>query len=423
MTRRAYLLLWLFTALGLAASSTAAWVHHQLLTAPQFTSFCDINETFNCANAYLSPYGSLFGVPVAVLGMLWFVAAAGLLLSARPGEPSAENAPGYLLVMSTIGMGVILYLAYGAFFVLKTVCVLCVATYLAVIGIFVVSGSATAYPMSTLPARAWRDLRAAFSNPVALVSLLLLAAGAASAVAYFPREARPGTAAAQAAATGDSAASSAGNGAAATVPAAGQGGVVPPPLTAQEQAQLEGWVAQQPRAIVPVDAGGAVVVVVKFHDFQCPPCKQAYLEYKPILQKYAAQAPGKVKFVTKHFPIDPECNANTPAGTHLAACEAAAVVLMAKDKADLLESWLFSNQASLTPLGVKAAARDVAGIQDFDAQYPKALEQVKADIALARLLNVGATPTFFVNGIQVKGGMPPQFFDGLIAMELKKAAK
>jgi protein-disulfide isomerase len=147
------------------------------------------------------------------------------------------------------------------------------------------------------------------------------------------------------------------------------------------------------------------------------------MEYQPIVQKYAAQAPGKVKFVTKHFPIDPECNASTPTGTHLAACEAAAAMLMAKGKADLLEGWLFSNQASLTPMSVKVAARDVAGIQDFDAQYPKALEQVKADVALARLLSVAATPTFFVNGIQVKGGMPPQFFDGLIAMELKKGAK
>jgi protein-disulfide isomerase len=131
-----------------------------------------------------------------------------------------------------------------------------------------------------------------------------------------------------------------------------------------------------------------------------------------------------VKFVTKHFPIDPECNAGTPTGTHLAACEAAAAVVMAKGSAaDLLEGWLFANQASLTPMGVKVAARDVGGIQDFDAQYPKALEQVKADVALGRLLNVAATPTFFVNGIQVKGGMPPKFFDGLIAMELKKSAK
>ena len=131
-----------------------------------------------------------------------------------------------------------------------------------------------------------------------------------------------------------------------------------------------------------------------------------------------------MKLVTKHFPIDPECNTATPQGTHLAACEAAAAVIMAKGKAsDALESWLFANQATLTPMGVKVAARDVGGIVDFDAQYPKALEQVKSDIALARLLNVGATPTFFINGTLLKGGMPPQYFDALIALELKKTAK
>jgi uncharacterized membrane protein/protein-disulfide isomerase len=425
MTRRPYFLLWFFTAVGVAASSTAAWVHHQLLTTPQFTSFCDINETVNCANAYLSPYGSLFGVSVAVWGVLWFVAIAALLLTARPGMPSAENVPGYLLAMSTAGMGVVLYLGYGAFFVLKTVCLLCVATYVAVIGLFVVSGSTTAYPMSTLPARAWRDLRAAIANPVAVVSLLLLGAGAASAIAYFPRgprpplleaaHGRPDPGAGTVTATDGRPAGNAPDGTQAT--AAADGG-----LTAQEMAQLEAWVAQQPKAIVPVEAGGAAVVIVKFHDFQCPPCRQAYLDYKPILQKYAAQAPGKVRMVTKHFPIDPECNAGTPTGTHTAACEAAAAVVMAQGKADLLESWLFTNQASLTPIGVKVAARDVAGVPDFDARYAKALEQVKADVALGRLLNVSATPTFFVNGIQVRGGMPARFFDALIRLELKKAA-
>lgn len=418
MTRRAYTLLWLFTVLGLGASGTAAWVHHQLLTTPQFTSFCDINETFSCAHAYLSSYGALFGVPVAVLGTLWFVTVAALLLSSRPGEAASETVPGYLLVMSTIGMGVILYLAYGAFVVLKTVCVLCVTTYAAVIGIFLVSGSATAFPMSTLPARAWRDLRAAMSSPAALVSLLLLGAGAVSAVAYFPREPRPGTAGATAAAAAATTPA-----AYAGEPAAGQVATLPPPLSAQDQATLEAWVAQQPRAIVPVDAGGASVVVVKFFDFQCPPCKQAFLEYKPIFAKYATQAPGKVKLIVKNFPLDPECNVNTPTGAHLAGCEAASAYLMAKGKAELLEGWLYANQATLTPMSVKVAARDVAGIQDFDAQYPKVLEQVKSEVALGKLLNVGATPTFFVNGIQVKGGMPPQYFDALIALELKKAAK
>jgi protein-disulfide isomerase len=72
-------------------------------------------------------------------------------------------------------------------------------------------------------------------------------------------------------------------------------------------------------------------------------------------------------------------------------------------------------------MGARNAARDIAGITDFDARYPKALETVKADIALARLLNVEATPTFFVNGTHIRGGIPAPYFDALIALELKRA--
>jgi protein-disulfide isomerase len=49
------------------------------------------------------------------------------------------------------------------------------------------------------------------------------------------------------------------------------------------------------------------------------------------------------------------------------------------------------------------------------------LEQVRADIALGRQLGVASTPTFFVNGVKIVGGLRPQFFDAAIAYELKKA--
>ena len=34
---------------GLAASVAAAYVHYHLLFDPSYTSFCDVNSTFNCA--------------------------------------------------------------------------------------------------------------------------------------------------------------------------------------------------------------------------------------------------------------------------------------------------------------------------------------------------------------------------------------
>src|SRR4029079_656710 len=43
------------------------------------------------------------------------------------------------------------------------------------------------------------------------------------------------------------------------------------------------WYASQPRDQVPVDSKGATVVVVKFNDYQCPPCKRTHLEYEPII--------------------------------------------------------------------------------------------------------------------------------------------
>ena len=86
-----------------------------------------------------------------------------------------------------------------------------------------------------------------------------------------------------------------------------------------------------------------------------------------------------------------------------------------------MEEWLFSNQQSLSPARVRAAARDVGGVEDFEAQYERTLEQVKADIALGRMLDVTGTPTFFVNGVVIGGGLAAAYFDAAIAYELERA--
>jgi protein-disulfide isomerase len=168
-----------------------------------------------------------------------------------------------------------------------------------------------------------------------------------------------------------------------------------------------------------VPADGARVLVVKFNDYQCPACRETYMQYKSILAKYQAQYPGQVRFVTKDFPLEAECNAGS---VHPSACEAAAAVRMAreKNKGEALEEWLFAHQEAMTPQMVKEGLKEVANVSDFDAQYPKILEEVRADAAMGRALDIKATPTFFVDGIKVQGGLRPMYFDALIAYELKK---
>ncbi|PYQ95079.1 MAG: hypothetical protein DMF97_17450 [Acidobacteria bacterium] len=381
---------------GLGASVAAAYVHYRLLFEPSYQSFCDVNTTISCTQVYLSRYSTYRGVPVAVFGGLWF-AVAGLLsvagMTAR--QTVRESVPGYLFVLSTIALAIILYLAYASFFILKAYCLLCLITYAAVIGLFVTSGAATSFPMTTLPRRAARDLRVLLGSPLAVTIAVLFCAGAATTLAFFPRE---GAVPSQAA---------------------------PPQASVSQSSEFERVMATTPRVPIVIPTDGAKVLIVDFSDFQCPFCKQAFYAYKPILQKYEAQQPGSVKFVLKDYPLDSECNVNvTGGGPHPSACEAAVAVRLAQphNRMDAMEEWLFNNQPSLTPPVVRQAAHDVGQVNDFEAKYAFTLELVKGDIALGHQLGVKSTPTLFINGVKFEGVLAPQYFDQAIAYELKRAA-
>ena len=66
MSALARKLLVAFGVLGLAASTAASWVHYHLIINPDYASFCDVNATISCKQAYFSRYGSVGGVPVAL---------------------------------------------------------------------------------------------------------------------------------------------------------------------------------------------------------------------------------------------------------------------------------------------------------------------------------------------------------------------
>ena len=177
MSALARKLLVAFGVLGLAASAAATWVHYQLIVTPDYSSFCDINATVSCKQAYLSRFGSIAGVPVAVGGVIFFTLVLLLVWAGRPRSRAADTAPAWIFALSTIGLAVVLYLAYASFFVLHEVCPLCVTTYVAVIGIFVISGGANTLPMSRLAGRAGRDLGLLASTPLALLVTVVFAAG------------------------------------------------------------------------------------------------------------------------------------------------------------------------------------------------------------------------------------------------------
>jgi uncharacterized membrane protein/protein-disulfide isomerase len=401
MSSKSRTLLLAFAVLGLGASSVSSYVHYNLLTDPSYSSFCDVNATVSCTQAYTSQYGSFMRVPVAIAGVVFFglvLALAGL--AGRPSSVARENAPAYIFVLSTMGLAFALYLAWASYIVLKVFCILCAFTYVSVIAIFIISGGATTFPMTTLPRRVWRDIRTLIVSPISLVVAVAVIAASAAAIFFFPRESSAPSATAMAQAT-------------------------IPSITAEERTRLETWWNMQPREELPVAMSkGARVLILKFSDYQCPGCKSAHDQLKPVLAKYDK---GVVEFVMKHYPLEPECNPNVPGGNHFAACEAAAAYVMARGTGfqAKLDDWLFANQLTLTRDVVRQAAKDQAGIADFDARYAQALQEVKTDASLGGLLKVTHTPTVYLNGKMIAGrgnGLPPaQYIDALVDIELKKA--
>ena len=390
MSALARKLLVAFGVLGLVASGAATWVHYHLIVNPDYASFCDINATVSCKQAYLSRYGSVAGVPVAVGGLVFFALVLLLAWGSRGRSRIADSAPAYIFSLSTLALAVVLYLAYASFFVLKEVCPLCVATYVAVAGVFIISGGASSVPLSSLPKRVVRDLGALVATPVALVIALLFVAGAASAVAFFPSpQERPA--------------------------------VKMEPLAQDQRTELERWWDLQPKIEMPYSNDGAKVLLVKFNDYQCPPCRATYFAYEPVIEKYKDR-PKDFRYELKHYPLDPSCNGSVASLVHPAACDAAAAAVMAVPKGtfDKLTDWFFMHQDQLSPATVRTAAREVGGITDFDAEYPRAIQEVKTEAATGAALGVNSTPTFFLNGRKV-GGLPPAAMDALIELEIKRA--
>ena len=288
-----------------------------------------------------------------------------------------------------------LYLGYASFVILKVVCLLCLTTYAAVIGLFLITGAATSVPMMSLPRRAVADLKIFVSSPLAIVLALLWAGGGVSALALFPRD-QPVSATEV------------------IEPSAGGG---------QGQTDVEKFMASQPRVPLVISANGAKVLVVKFADYQCPACGQAYVAYKPIFEKYEASRPGEVRLVMKDYPLNPNCNANLSSMLHPSACDAAVAVRLARehDRGPQMEDWFYTHQEQMTPQVVRQQAKEIGGVTDFEAKYAATIESVKSDIALGKSLRVTQTPTFFVNGVKIEGMMSPQLFDQAIAYELQHA--
>jgi len=154
----------------------------------------------------------------------------------------------------------------------------------------------------------------------------------------------------------------------------------------------------------------APITLVEFSDFQCPYCARS----APTLKKLEKKYEGKIRFVFKHFPLT---------GIHSSAIGASKASMAAMEQGKFWEyhDVLMARQGEWGRAGGKALFDKYAASFGLDmARFSANLEspdygkRINQDIALGRKIGVQSTPTFFVNGVMVRGARGVDYFSRVI---------
>ncbi|MBU0673206.1 MAG: DsbA family protein [Proteobacteria bacterium] len=181
-------------------------------------------------------------------------------------------------------------------------------------------------------------------------------------------------------------------------------------LTQPEAPKVEIPVTKEDQSKGALDAK---VTIVEFSEFQCPYCSRAAVTIAEVLEKYGDQ----VRLIFKNFPLP----------SHEYARMAAEYGLCANDQSSekfwKLHDIMFENQTLLAestiPEFAEKAGLDMEILKScIDSGRFK--DKIDLDLADGNRAGVNSTPTFFINGIMVKGAQPLEEFSAIIDKTLQK---
>jgi protein-disulfide isomerase len=147
------------------------------------------------------------------------------------------------------------------------------------------------------------------------------------------------------------------------------------------------------------------IVIVEFSDFQCPVSKAE----APIIKMLVTQD-SFIKLIFRNFP-NPVSHPNALAAALAAQCA------NEQNKFWEYHDQLFANQNDLSDSNLKNIAANLGlNTNQFNQCLgsSKYFSLIQSDMQDGLLLNITATPTFFINGTKVMGDIPYDTFKKII---------
>ena len=146
---------WSTFALAIVGLGVSAYLTYTHYTESALAGCTETSGAINCGKVTTSPQSMVFGIPVAVLGLAFYVFLAAIMspYAWRSGRREIAVAR---LVSLVVGTGFVLYLLYAELFQIGSICLYCTAVHVITFLLFVLTGLAAAIwglaPRPTVPA-------------------------------------------------------------------------------------------------------------------------------------------------------------------------------------------------------------------------------------------------------------------------------
>lgn len=366
-------------AIGLAvvgiATSLYSIKHHLELRIQGHTEAnCNINSTINCDAVAASKYSEVFGIPLGVWGLGYFLAMGLLALTIMTNHKSKREHEPAWFALTAIGILSSIALASISLGVLGTVCIVCVLIYALTLGQAGIAWKLWATSRKGI-SFAPRTVIGGLSTAAIVVGITIVGFNYLRPEAKLPAELQD-------------------------LPGKYDRPAAPPTLspTAQDipinKTAYSGFGEDYRRG--PDDAK---IVIVEFADYMCPACGQT----APVLEDLHRQLGSRAMIVFKNFPLSNQCNSGVQGDMHPYSCDIAKLARCAGARGKFWDYHLLamSEQSKAS----KEKAREwgkKTGMTDQEMDQCLAsndvLAKIRDDIELANKLGVNSTPTIYING-------------------------
>ena len=396
----------ILSVLGTALSCVLLYQHYFPDFELGFIS-CKSGLSNPCVTVGQSKYSSIFGIPIAAFGIIYFMLLTFLILVADYAKGA------YYKIFCGIGLhliavGLIVDVILGILMIqIGRICELCVATYAINLAIFIIL---IFFIKNNFPMGEIKESLKSFFTPedsdgkavLALSMIFVFAISAAVLAGSNIIKFKSGFHKNQDA---DKFISSFYN---------------------QKEEKIK-----FPESNLTIGKSDAKVKIYIFTDFLCSACRKLYEIEKNIIAKYE----GKIEIVYFHYPLDKSCNNDMEETIYPNSC-LASKSMYAAARAEFFEEYSYIHflnynnykdgfeiehiYKNLTQAAAKFKIKPEA-IEKFKSiMNNKDIDQISEHIELAKKLKIESTPTIYISGRKIVGAPGKELLESIIDRELGK---